>query len=126
MKTALPERMADDHFGMSTRVGIVGVRQCAADRGLNSENLKVVSGDKAARKRIFGIVTSVESDACETGGSSDSREGLAAIAELFVPQIGLHIIEEHQPFRLPDRQDAENNAIDKREDCGVRAYSESQ
>lgn len=113
MKATLPERVADHHFRMSARIGIVGVRQSAAHHGLNSKNLEVVSGDKAACKRIFGIVASVEYDASETGGSSHSRKGLAAILELFVTQIGLHVVEENQSLRLLDREDAENNAIEK-------------
>src|SRR5690242_11560615 len=98
---------------MSARIRIVGIRESAAHYGLNTEDLKVIAGDKAACKRIFGILTSVKYNASETGGSSDSCEDLVAIAELFVPQIGLHIIEEDQALRLFNRQDAENHAIDE-------------
>src|SRR6185437_8050356 len=62
----------------------------------------------------------------ETGGSGNTREGLATAAKLFVPQIGLHFVEEHQTLRLLDREDAQNDAIDKREDGSVRPDPESQ
>jgi hypothetical protein len=103
VKAALPESVADDDLGMSARIGIVGIRQSAAQYGLNSENLKVISGDEAASKRIFGIVAPVEYDTGETGGSSDSRESLTAIAKFLVLQIGLYIIEENQPLGLLNR-----------------------
>src|SRR5260370_128571 len=121
METAFPSRVADDDDRVSARIGVVGRSQRVAQQRADSEHVEVIAGYESAVENVGRIVGISDGNRAQSRGTGNAVEYGIAVAAILEFGVGQHIVKNHKLPWIPDRQDAEDHAIDEREDTRVRS-----
>ncbi len=133
-KRGLPIGIAEDELGVGVFGGVVLLGEEASQRGLEAEEIEVVSGDDFGLL-VFSLVVPTDADAGFVG-SEHAGEDLVFVAEIFVHRIGEVVreiaaeaaagaaeasgpLEADELLWLLDGEHAEEDLIEESEDGGV-------
>ena len=122
----LPETMAD-HGDVTLRAAaahIVPRRERAAGDGVDAERVEETAADVCAGDRIDAAGLREIEPLDRPGGGALEQAGLP-VADLLPDRIGpIGATDDHQLLRLADRQGPEHEAVEDREERGIRADAE--